>query len=92
MNGVPKRSVLVPILFLIYVNDLPDHLQGDVLLSADAFELISAKANLDDLQSDLLHAWDWASAWDLPLNENKCDHISIGSAPARPLTLLYLTS
>ncbi len=58
-------------------------LQGDVLLFADDVKVTFARANFDDLQ----HAWDWASAWDLPLNENKCGHISIGSAPTCPLTL-----
>ncbi len=79
--------MLGPILFLIYVNDLPDLLQGAVLLVADEVKLISAGANFDDFQRDLQHVWDWASAWDIPLNENKCGHISFGSAPARPLTL-----
>ncbi len=50
-------------------------------------KLISARANFDDLQHDLYAAWDWALTWDLPLNENKCGQVSIGSAPTRPLTL-----
>ncbi len=54
---------------------------------ADDVELVSARANFDDLERDFQHAWDWASAWDLPLNENKYGHVSIGSAPTRPLTL-----
>ncbi len=87
MSGFPQGSVLGAILFLIFVNDLSDFFQGHVLLFADDVMLISARTNFDDLQRDLQHARDWASAWDLPLNENKCGHISIGSAPTRPLTL-----
>ncbi len=58
-----------------------------MLLFADDVKLISTRANFDDLQHDLYTAWDWTLTWDLPLNENKCGQISIGSAPTRPLTL-----
>ncbi len=57
MSGVPQGSVLGPILFLIYVNYLPDF-QGDVLLFADDVKLISTRANFDDLQRDLQYAYD----------------------------------
>ncbi len=49
MSGVPPASLLGPILFLIYVNDLPDLLQGGVLPFADDVKLISAKASFNDL-------------------------------------------
>ncbi len=88
LKVVPCRgSVLRPILFLIYANDLPDLLQGDVLLFAGDLKLISAKANNDDLQRDHQNAWGWASDWDLSLNENQCGHISVGFVPTHPLTL-----
>ncbi len=41
ISGVPKGSVIGPILFVIYVNDLPDHLSADSLLYADDVKLIA---------------------------------------------------
>ncbi len=49
VSGVPQGSMLGPILFLIYVNDLPDILQEDLLLFADEGKLNSARVNFDDL-------------------------------------------
>ncbi len=87
MSDAPQGTVLGPILLLLNMNDLPDLLQGDLLLLADVVKLINASANFDDLQLYFPDTGDCTAAWDLPFNENKCGHISIGSAPSRPLTL-----
>ncbi len=42
INGVPKGSVIGPILFVIYVNDLPDRLLADSLFYADDVKLIAS--------------------------------------------------
>ncbi len=51
--GVPQGSVLGPILFLIFVNDLPDAMSSYVLLFADDVKLIRARSKYDGLHQNL---------------------------------------
>ncbi len=41
ISGVPQGFAIGPILFVVYVNDLSDHLSGDSLLFADDFKRIA---------------------------------------------------
>ncbi len=59
---------LASILFLIYVNDLPDALSGSVLLFADDVKLISAGSQYGELHQNLEAAFQWAGDCDRPLN------------------------
>ncbi|KER33972.1 hypothetical protein T265_00178 [Opisthorchis viverrini] len=78
--GVPQGSVLGPLLFLIYVNDLPDVLASPCLLFAD--DLKSWSSNASDLQMDVDAAKQWSLDWHLPLNDEN------GDAAARSLNTI----
>ena len=57
MSAVPKGSVLGPLLFLIYINDLDDNITSNVLKFADDTKVFRKKGNTDGdkqhLQNDL---------------------------------------
>ena len=76
-SGVPQGSVLGPLLFLIYVNDLPDHLNCSSLLYADDLKIWSA-SDPNNLQMDVDTVKRWSEDWDLPINDEKCTHMSFG--------------
>ena len=62
--GVPQRSVLGPLLFLIYINDLSDGLKSECKLFADGTSLFSVvydiNTSLGDLNENLGKIGNWA--------------------------------
>ena len=69
--GVPQRSVLGPILFLIYINDLPDRTRSKIRLFADDKAIHLTVSNLQDahiLQQDLDRLHEWELQWDMEFN------------------------
>ena len=70
--GVPQGSILGPLFFLIYVNDISDRLQSEVKLFADDTSLFSTIYDSDEcarlLNSDLLLIQKWANQWKMSFN------------------------
>ena len=79
-SGVPQGSVLGPVLFVIYINDLPSSIQSDVYVFADdtkIFRIITEDPDRVQLQTDLDSVSTWSDTWLLRLNPEKCKHLSI---------------
>ncbi len=55
-----KGSVIGPLLFLQFINDLPDLLQGKVLLYTDDVKMVFLRSNYNNTELSLRSAWDWA--------------------------------
>ncbi len=77
-NEVPQVSVLGPILFVIYVNDLIDNLTIDHLLYADDIKLIVPWKQADALQSSLGTSSKQSDNLELILSPSKCGHLPVG--------------
>lgn len=69
-SGVPQGSVLGPLLFLAYVNDLDDYCMSNILKYADDAKLYGTDSRC--LQMDLDSLQEWSNDWLLRFNVNKC--------------------
>ena len=81
ISGVPQGSVLGPILFLIYVNDIPEMVNCSIKMFADDTKLFRTVKSIDDcniLQNDLDTLSQWTNEWLLSFNVDKCKVMHIG--------------
>ena len=79
-SRVPQGSVLSQILFLVFINDLPEHIKSKVRLFADDTAVYLAASNLEYaqiLQEDLDRLAKWSLEWDMEFNPSKCTVIHI---------------
>ena len=80
-SGVPQRSVLGPVLFLIYINDLDVGIMSWLLKFADDTKLLSRVSNpeeRDQLQADLNRLGAWPTKWQMKFNVGKCKVLQLG--------------
>ena len=94
LSGVPQGSVLGPLLFLLYVDDVHRCLSySSVQMFADDIALykeITSSSDRDLLQADLNRVYAWSRKWLLNLNPSKCDSICISYKRSPPMAQYYL--
>ena len=81
LSGVPQGSVLGPLLFIIYVQDLPLWVTNSIMMFADDTKLWTRISKLEDsesLQQDLWKLAEWSKKWLLAFNPEKCKVMHIG--------------
>ena len=92
LSGVPQGSVLGPILFLIFINDISTSLSSPVRLFADDCLLYREIKSINDqhiLQRDLDHLVDWSKLWGMEFNVKKCNIITITLKTKNKLRFTY---
>lgn len=91
-SGIPQGSVLGPVLFIIYINDLPDVIQNLSKIFADDTKMYSKINNRTDstkLQDDLDNLIIWSEKWQMAFNVDKCKVIHYGqNNPQNPYTMM----
>jgi len=74
-SGVPQGSVLGPLLFLIFINDLDEDISSNILKFADDTKIFREVRNCTEcshLQDDLDKLVSWAQKWQMEFNVDKC--------------------
>ena len=77
--GVPQGSILGPLLFLLYVNDLPTNMASNVRIYADDTSLFIDYKKADEgkniLQGDIQKIENWADKWLMEFNPGKTESL-----------------
>jgi len=92
-SGVPQGTVLAPLLFLCFINDLPKGILSKIKLYADdvlLYNTIHTQQDCQQLQKDLDLLGNWAAKWKMVFNPQKCEFIRITKKKHPTLNKYYI--
>jgi len=81
ISGVPQGSVLGPLLFLIYINDLDEGIDSKLVKFADDTKLgrgVATEQEIEMLRKDLQRIYQWSVDWQMLFNTDKCTVLHMG--------------
>ena len=77
-SGIPQGSILGPVLFTIFINDLPDLIDVNCQVFADDTKIYDDSRKCENLQKDLYSMQNWTEKWNLYFNVAKCKVMHVG--------------
>ena len=94
LSGVPQGTVLGPLFFLCFINDLPDTVSSNIRLFADdafLYRQINSISDHHALQSDLNALNKWSEDWLMEFNSSKC-FVLTTTLKTKPSKFTYILS
>ena len=82
-SGIPQGSTLGPILFTIFINDLPDQVESYCKIFADDTKIYNITSESKQLQDDINSMIMWSEHWQLYFNTGKCKRMHIGKTNSK---------
>ena len=89
-SGIPQGSILGPILFTIFVNDLPEGIKSICKIFADDTKIYNTTNCSSTIQEDITHLQNWSNMWHLYFNVSKCKVLHIGTKTDRNKDSYYM--
>ena len=87
--GVPQGSILGPLLFLVYINDIIENIQSEIYIFADDTSLMRPIKNevidFDLLNEDLTQLHTWAQKWRVTFNATKTEYMIFSNKNTIPV-------
>ena len=78
---------MAPVMFLVFINDLPEGLNSYMSMFADDVKImkqIKSRSDCEELQRDLDKLYEWNQTWKMEFNATKCHVLEMGKSKYRP--------
>ena len=75
LSGIPQCSILRPLLFIIFINNLDQDITSKILKFADDTKLlggVKSQEDIEALRTDFNRLYEWSEKWQMKFNLDKC--------------------